>query len=360
MAIVNKNGQVMANLSQTIKVFTTKQDFDIFVNRLPSVEALDAFCVFKCWERPFLMLAEGKTVALAEAQKNFGIGTFTVGESYEVGDIVTNEAGDRILRCLMAIEEAAIGDDLTKFEVIADEYAFARPAVNGYLPVAGDIMSEVGADGALRFYLIKKTLDNPISDTNTLAGQTGEFVVDLQGEHVPAIPDFVPGHKYEKDEVAAYEGMLYRAKEAFNAGDTFDADKFELISSVTHAIEDFEANTHYAKHELVLHNNQLYAAREDFTSGAEFNEDDWIAIGQVDHIFEYDATEGYPARSIVVDGNDVYMVLKSAPAGTPLTNAEYFRLLSFTPKSMTQAEWDAMETKPVMALITDSIYDMTI
>lgn len=360
MAIVNAKGQIMANLSQTIKVFTTKQDYDLFVNRLPNAEALDAFAVFKCWERPYVLVAEGKTIVLAEEQKTIAaIPNLTVGQKYAKDDVVTNGTGDKILR---AKEDMVFqGDaDMDKFETIADEYAFARPAENGYLPKAGDLMSEVGPDGTLKFYLVKKTLNNVLSDTNTLSGQTEEFVIDLQRPHVPEIPNFIPNHNYHEYEAMTYGGLLYRAKKAFQSGDSFNAADFELISRVTHALEDFTPGYHYAERELIFHDNQLYAARKEFTAGATFDVADWYEIGQSDHIFFYDATQGYPERVIVINGQDCYVTLKEVPVGTELTNGEFFLLLSFVPQEMTQAQFDALPVKPAMTMITDSIYDMAI
>lgn len=111
---------------------------------------------------------------------------------------------------------------------------------------------------------------------------------------------------------------------------------------------------------MILHDNGVYAAREDFTSGATFNPDDWLEIGQEDHIFFYDAEQGYPERCIVINGNDVYVTLKEVPAGTALSDKTSFLLLSYVPQEMTQAEYDALEAKPVMTIITDSIYDIVL
>lgn len=127
---------------------------------------------------------------------------------------------------------------------------------------------------------------------------------------------------------------------------------------MTHAIEDFVPNHHYVERELILHDNAVYAARADFTSGATFNKEDWLEIGQEDHIFFYDVAQGYPERCIVINGNDVYVTLKEVPAGTELGDKTSFLLLSYVPQEMTQAEFDALDAKPAMTIITDSIYDI--
>lgn len=157
-----------------------------------------------------------------------------------------------------------------------------------------------------------------------------------------------------------YEGLLYRAKESFVSGETFAPDSFELISRVIHALEDFVPNHHYMERELISHDNMLYAAKAEFISGDVFDENDWIEIGQADHVFFYDATQGYPERAIIINGKDTYVTLKETPAGTSLTNEEYYRLLTYTPPEMTTAEYAALEVKPPMVMITDSIYDMPI
>lgn len=358
MAMVNHEGRLVANLSQVTKVFKTENEYNVFKNQIETMGGnLNAFVLIRAWERPYVLEAEGKQVVLAEAAPTgTSVPEFVVGNDYTKYDVVSD--GDRILRAIQDIEEATAADLETKFEVIAEEFAVARPAADGYLPKAGDIMTDIGPDGETRFYLVRKTLANPLSDTNTLAGQTNEYVIDLQKPHVPEIPDFQANYAYSKHEALTYNGLLYRAKAAFVSGTAFDASNFELISRVTHAIEDFVPNHHYVERELILHDNGVYAAREDFTSGATFNPDDWLEIGQEDHIFFYDAEQGYPERCIVINGKDVYVTLKEVPAGTALSDTTSFLLLSYVPQEMTQAEYDALEAKPVMTIITDSVYDV--
>lgn len=360
MAMVNHEGRLVANLSQVTKVFKTENEYTVFKNQIETVGGnLNAFVLIRAWERPYVLEAEGKQVVLAEAEPTgTTVPDFVVGADYTKDDIVSD--GQRILRAKEDISEATADDLVNKFDVIAEEYAVARPATDGYLPQAGDIMSDIGPNGETRFYLIRKILPNALSEENTLAGQTDEYVIDLQKPHVPEIPDFQANYSYSLHEAVTYNGLLYRAKAAFVSGDTFNAANFELISRVTHAIEDFVPNHHYVERELILHDNGVYAAREDFTSGATFDPDDWLEIGQEDHIFFYDATQGYPERCIVINGKDVYVTLKEVPVGTPLTDKTSFLLLSYVPQEMTQAEFDALEAKPVMTIITDSIYDMPI
>lgn len=359
MALVNSKGQLMANFSQVIKVFSTKSAYEAFINNLPSTDAMDAFAIFKCWERPYVLVAEGKTVVLAEEQSNTQLREITVGEKYAVNDLVASPNGKGIMVCHTATEALpdsfVVGDF---FKEIAQEYAEAEKVFDGMDPAVGTLVYDVDGDGGAHFYLIRKRLTNPLSESNTLAMQGDEFVIDLQKPHTPEIPDFTAGHAYNKHEAMTYEGMLYRAKEAFVSGDTFDATKFELISRVIHALEDFIPNHHYALRELIFHDNQLYAAKAEFTSGAAFDPADWYEIGQSEHIFFYDATQGYPERVIVINGKDVYVTLKETPAGTSLTDATCYLLLSYVPQEMTQAEYDAMAVKPIMAVIIDSIYDM--
>lgn len=358
MAMVNQEGRLVANLSQVTKVFKTENEYLTFKNQVETMGGyLGAFVIIRAWERPYILEAEGKQVVLAEAAATgTSIPEFVIGKKYTMYDVVSD--GQRILRATEDIELSAANDINTKFEVIAEEYAVARPAINGYLPKAGDIMTDIGPSGEIRFYLVRKTLNDSLSDTNTLATQTDEFVIDLQKPHVPEIPDFQANYAYSLHEAVTYNGLLYRAKSAFVSGDTFNAANFELISRVTHAIEDFVPNHHYVERELILHDNGVYAAREDFTSGATFDPADWLEIGQEDHIFFYDATEGYPERCIVINGNDVYITLKEVPAGTPLSDKTAYLLLSYVPQEMTWAEFQALETKPVMTIITDSIYDI--
>lgn len=359
MALVNSKGKLMANFSQVVKVFTTKSSYDTFVNNLADLSMLDAFCIFQCWERPYILIAEGKTIVLAEEQTNTQLKDIAVGETYNINDMVANPNGKGILWCHTAVEnlpENFVLEDY--FKEIAQEYAEGEKVYDGMDPLPGALVYDVDADGGPHFYLIRKRLPNPLTNTNTLQMQSAEFVVDLQKPHTPEIPDFAKNHAYAKHEAMTYEGMLYRAREAFVSSETFDTTKFELISRVIHALEDFVPNHHYAYRELVSHDNQLWAAKAEFDSGAEFDENDWIEIGQSDHIFFYSETEGYPERSIVISGADAYVTLKETPAGTALTDEQYYRLLTYVPQEMTQAEFDALTVKPIMAVITDSIYDM--
>lgn len=358
MAMVNHEGRLVANLSQVTKVFKTEAEYTAFVNNVTvSGASLNAFVIFKCWERPYVMEAEGKQVVLADANPTgTAIPNFELGKKYTKNDVVTD--GNYIFRALRDIDEATQADLANNFDVIAAEYAAARPALAGVLPQAGELYSMVGPNGETRFYFIKKTLNDPLSDTNRLDTQTDEFVVDLQKPHVPEIPDFQASYSYAKHEAITYNGLLYRAKNAFVSGAEFSAADFELISRVTHAIEDFVPNHHYVERELILHDNAVYAARADFTSGATFDKEDWLEIGQEDHIFFYDVAQGYPERCIVINGNDVYVTLKEVPAGTDLGDKASFLLLSYVPQEMTQAEFDALDAKPAMTIITDSIYDI--
>lgn len=179
MAMVNHEGRLVANLSQVTKVFKTENEYIVFKNQVETMGGnLNAFVLIRAWERPYVLEAEGKQVVLAEAEPTgTSIPDFVAGNPYTKYDVVSD--GDRVYRCLMDIDEATEDDLKNKFEVIAEEYAVARPAVDGYLPKAGDIMTDIGPNGETRFYLVRKILNNPLSETNTLAGQTDEFVVDL-------------------------------------------------------------------------------------------------------------------------------------------------------------------------------------
>lgn len=363
MAMVNQEGRLVANLSQVTKVFKTEAEYTAFTNNLTARGGnIDAFVIFKCWERPYTITAEGRTIVLADDTKtNVNLPVFAVGTKYAAGDIVTDSAKEFIYRATEDIAAAVEGDLAARFEVVSAKYALPRKAENGYIPKKGDIMVAQGAvAGHYNFYLVCEDFTAALSDENRMDNQLPEVVIDLQKPHIPEIPDFQANHPYAKHEAITYEGLLYRAREAFVSGAAFSASDFELISRVTHAIEEFVPNYHYVERELILQDNGVYAAREEFTSGATFDPADWIEIGQEDHIFFYDAAEGYPERCIVINGNDVYVTLKQVPAGTSLSDKEYFLLLSYVPQEMTQAEYDALETKPVMTIITDSVYDVVL
>lgn len=255
MAVVNNKGQVMANLSHVIKVFKTEKDFITFQNQLAAAKAnINAFAIFKCWEKPYTLLVDGV--------------------------------------------EAIINED--------------------------------------QVY-----------------------------NHTPEIPDFQPDHNYILHEAITHNGLLYRAKVAFLSGANFAEGDWELISRVIHAIEDFVPNHHYAKNELILHGGVVYIAKSEFTSGAVFAEADWQKITDEEHVFFYDILQNYAAKNLVVDheAKKLYVAIQDVPAGTALTDEEYYICLTpdaFAIPAMTQAEYDALEVKPTMAQITDSVYDIKI
>lgn len=340
MALINKAGLTVANLSQPFKVFATEADYTAWIATLPNAAAdVVKFAVIKRWKTPMVLQVNSEEYAIENDYKAID---FSATKAYAKDDIVVVDG--KIYRAKAAVTPGAL--DLTQWEVLSFEPTIVRDYVIGEAYVAAELIYH---DGDL--WRARAAMASAADPFNA-----AEWENVASDNHI--VPNFVPSAVYAQYEAIANNGQLYRAKVSFTAGAAFVHADWELISQSPTLLMDFAASTGYLANEMCYYDGQIWRAKADFTSTLAFDEDDWDNVSATPEVYFFDAVTDYPIAAIVVNGTDTFITLKDVPAGTAITDATAFRQISFMVQTMTVAEWEALTVKPQAAFISDSAYDM--
>lgn len=291
MALMNKTGQVVANISQPFRTFTTQVAYNTWAASLPLPADVEKFAVIKTWGLQPVLQVNGIEYTF-ETFRGF-LKDFTPTTAYLQYELINY--GGQIYRAIANFTSAA---------------AF--------------------------------------SPTNW----------DLISGYTAIILNFEPATPYSKYEVVYHNNDIYRAKASFLSTATFNSTDWEVVSKSLTTIPDFTPSKLYSQFEAIFVNGVVYRAKLEFTALAAFNKDDWQPISSAPEVFEYSAIATYDQGVIVIQSTNAFYTILPVPAGTLTSNVTYYRPIGSTIPELTTAAWVALATKPDLAVITDSIFDI--
>lgn len=180
-------------------------------------------------------------------------------------------------------------------------------------------MNEVAVyDGAL--YRAKKLM-NP--------GEWNSEDWDALTDIIARLPDFIPYHEYHKNEICLYGEQLYRAINDFVSSKTFDPKDWFGIDTVDVCIRDFEQAAVYDKDEVIIRNNKLYRAVDSFRSTNTWKPEDWELIGDLT-IDDFQINFDYKRNNMAIVGGVIYRAKQDFTSGTTFDENDWEKLGSLS------------------------------
>ncbi|QAX96166.1 hypothetical protein [Vibrio phage vB_VmeM-Yong XC32] len=139
-------------------------------------------------------------------------------------------------------------------------------------------------------------------NTAWVEGITGATWARLLAEPVSKISVWAATTSYQKDELLAYDGNIYRVEAPFVSGAAFTSGGLELLTAGKYTkIPAFRGSNAYVQDETIAEGGILYRAKADFTSATNFNEADWEVIADIatNILYDFSITEDYVENEIV-------------------------------------------------------------
>lgn len=248
MALMNKDGKVVANISQPFRTFATSAAYTAWVASLPAPADVEKFAVIKSWGLQPVLQVNG-TEYTFETFRGF-LKDFEPTTAYLKYELI--QYGGQIYRAINNFTSAAAFSP-TDWDLIS-----------GYTAI---ILNFEPATPYSKYEVVYHNNDIYRAKASFLSGASFNSADwEVVSKSLTTIPDFTPSKLYAQFEAIFKDGVVYRAKAEFTAGPTINIADWEPISSAPEVFE-YNVGSAYDKGVIVIEGTNAFYTIDNVPAG---------------------------------------------------------------------------------------------